>query len=159
MPGCFGWWRRGAGLRWWRGLNRNVALSFVSTISSGCSGGILGYSVMAAYIYLVTGRSNLYLGYSEGAQGLAQLLPGLIAGVCADKFRRDRTIYAAGCLSIVSIVALVLVVLAAQLCNVALSFIPCSPHRANPSHTWTRSTSVAPDTTRARQSTPGSTAI
>ena len=56
--------------------NKNVALNFVGTISGGCSYGILGYSVMAAYIFLLTDNSNSLLGYSEGAQGLAQLVPG-----------------------------------------------------------------------------------
>jgi hypothetical protein len=42
-------------MRWWCPLwweNRNVALNFIGTISSGCSYGILGYSVMVAYIFL-----------------------------------------------------------------------------------------------------------
>jgi len=56
--------------------NRNVLLNFIGTVSGSCSYGILGYSVMAAYIYLITNKSNLLLGYSEGAQGFAQLLPG-----------------------------------------------------------------------------------
>jgi len=92
--------------------NKNVALNFVGTISGGCSYGILGYSVMAAYIFLLTDNSNSLLGYSEGAQGLAQLVPGLLAGYLADKFRRDRVIRVAGFISGISIFATLFVVLA-----------------------------------------------
>jgi len=94
-------------------------LNFIGTISSGCSYGILGYSVMAAYIFLIvggekdsSGESNLLLGYSEGAQGLAQLIPGIAAGFFADRWRRDSVIRIAGFLSVLAIAACAIVVLA-----------------------------------------------
>jgi len=91
-------------------MNWNVKVAYVYCISSSMAWSIWGDSVAAAYIFLISGRSNKFLGYSEGAQGVAQLLPGLLGGWLADTHRRDRVVAFSGTLAAFFGVALILVV-------------------------------------------------
>lgn len=87
---------------------RNVWLALWFTFSAGTARGVWSFTVLSGYLYALTG-SNSAVGVAEGAQGLAQLLMALVAGVLLVRdWRRDRVLQIASAVGLVAAVGLLL---------------------------------------------------
>ncbi|KAJ9469206.1 hypothetical protein DIPPA_02295 [Diplonema papillatum] len=87
--------------------NHNVRLTFLYTLLTALSNGILFTGATALYVYFIAGKSNAKVGYSEGIFGAAALVPGVVGGYLADRTRRDRIILFGGIISFAGCAALV----------------------------------------------------
>lgn len=71
-------------------ISRNIPLTLWYNLFR-CSGeAIWYYSVLSAYVYLLQPRHAGLVGYLSALEGVVQFLAALVAGVVADRYRRDR---------------------------------------------------------------------
>ncbi|GAB4822716.1 hypothetical protein N2152v2_009762 [Parachlorella kessleri] len=69
-------------------MNHNVKLSLVFSLFENFSSSVRSGDIMSAYLYLIT-KDNSVVGYTQGLNGIAQLVAALPAGVLTDRHRRD----------------------------------------------------------------------
>ena len=60
--------------------------------------------MLSAYIYILSSNSNLVVGLTATTNGIAQLVFALPFGWLADRFRRDRVLYASATIGVASVV-------------------------------------------------------
>lgn len=72
----------------WRELNHNVRLILIIVLFAGLSESLGFGSALSAYLYKVTGKSNMNVGYLESAMGLTKLLTALPVGDVSDRYGR-----------------------------------------------------------------------
>jgi MFS family permease len=78
-----------------RGRRRALTVGAVyERLFGTCSLGIWTGTVLAAFLYLLSGGSNSAVGYIEAIQGVATLITALPVGYIADKFGRSSVIRA-----------------------------------------------------------------
>eukprot|EP00993_Chasmostoma_nieuportense_P000754 NODE_1693_length_1411_cov_45.570872_g1607_i0.p1 GENE.NODE_1693_length_1411_cov_45.570872_g1607_i0~~NODE_1693_length_1411_cov_45.570872_g1607_i0.p1 ORF type:complete len:432 (+),score=89.52 NODE_1693_length_1411_cov_45.570872_g1607_i0:1-1296(+) len=65
-------------------LNYNVTLSLLFSLSTGLAGGILYFSVLPAFIMLIT-DSNTLVGLAEAISGIAEVLAAIPLGLFLDR--------------------------------------------------------------------------
>ncbi len=85
--------------------NPNVRYNFLFTFFQSFGRGIWLGNVLSAYIYFLAGESNVILGYTSAAIGVAMTLTVIPAGYFADKFRRDRVLRLAGLIGALGLVS------------------------------------------------------
>jgi len=84
--------------------NPNVKYNFIFTFLQSFGRGIWLGNVLSAYIFFLAGESNIILGFTSAAIGVAMTLTVVPAGYFADKFRRDRILRLAGLIGAIGIV-------------------------------------------------------
>ena len=90
------------------GGGRNVQLSLWFTFFAGTARGVWSYTILSGYLYALT-ASNAAVGVAEGAQGLAQLVMALVAGVLLVRdWRRDRVLKIGSTVGLVAAAGLLL---------------------------------------------------
>ena len=87
--------------------NHNVMCALIYTAFISVSNGIVYCGLFAAYLYLITNKSNEKVGYSEGIFGAFSMFWGLLGGWLADKYRRDVIIKRGGYITLVGTVILI----------------------------------------------------
>ncbi len=84
-------------------LNYNVKIVFLFTILQSTGRGIWMGNVLSAYIYLIAEESNVVLGLTGAATGIAMTLVVFPAGYMSDRFHRDWILRAASVLGFISL--------------------------------------------------------
>lgn len=87
-------------------MNWNVKLALWFTVVSTAARGVWAWVTLSLYLKSLTG-STFNVGLSEGIQGAVQALTAVVAGIYADRFRRDVGLRVAGVLGMLAIGATV----------------------------------------------------
>lgn len=87
-------------------MNWNVKLALWFTVVSTAARGVWAWVTLSLYLKSLTG-STFNVGLSEGIQGFIQALTAVVAGIYADKFRRDVGLRIAGAIGLLAIGATV----------------------------------------------------
>jgi MFS family permease len=69
-------------------LNHNVRLILVIVLFAGLSESLGFGSALSAYLFKITGKENINVGYLESAMGITKLLTALPVGSISDKYGR-----------------------------------------------------------------------
>ncbi|KAK9864374.1 hypothetical protein WJX84_002708 [Apatococcus fuscideae] len=93
------------GVQSFRKLNRNVQLGLSFTFFETASASIRSGEILSAYIYLIT-KSNSFVGYVQGVNGILQLASAVPAGWVADAWRRDYVLRGAACIGAAAAITL-----------------------------------------------------
>eukprot|EP01060_Flectonema_neradi_P009200 TRINITY_DN16584_c0_g1_i1.p1 TRINITY_DN16584_c0_g1~~TRINITY_DN16584_c0_g1_i1.p1 ORF type:complete len:518 (+),score=64.68 TRINITY_DN16584_c0_g1_i1:83-1636(+) len=86
--------------------NHNVMCALLYTAFVSVSNGIVFSGLFAAYLYLITNKSNEKVGYSEGVFGIFSMFWGLLGGWMADRYRRDTIVRRGGYIAVIGTVIL-----------------------------------------------------
>lgn len=74
--------------------NRNVVLTWITSLFEGAGDSVWNGTVLVALIYELMGKSNSYAGYVEAVQGLTMLVVALPIGWIADRTSKSKVIIA-----------------------------------------------------------------
>ena len=74
--------------------NRNVVLTWITSLFEGAGDSVWNGTVLVALIYEIMGKSNSYAGYVEAVQGLTMLIVALPVGWIADRSSKSKVIIA-----------------------------------------------------------------
>lgn len=91
-----------------RGANPNVKLTFFFSFFNSLGRGIWLGNVLSAYIFYIAGESNVVLGWTSAATGLAMTLSVFPAGIIADRFRRDIILKVAALFGLISLLIMII---------------------------------------------------
>ena len=72
--------------------NHNVVVGWLNCLTSGVADSVWTGTVLASYLYELMGKSNVYAGYVEAAQGITNLVVALPLGWVADRTSKARVI-------------------------------------------------------------------